>query len=108
MSFDFDKWVNPTTVVILFGAVVWGIQLNVVVLDHTEKLAKNTTKNELQDSELRAHSEALIRLSTILDSLERRVEKNTVHSRSHETESEEWKRIIMQNESRISNIENHN
>lgn len=33
-----ETWVNPTTAMVLFGAIVWGIQLNFSVLQNSKEI----------------------------------------------------------------------
>lgn len=33
-----ETWVNPTTIMVLFGAIVWGVQLNFSVLQNTKEI----------------------------------------------------------------------
>lgn len=37
-----ETWLNPTSVMVLFGAIVWGVQLNFSVLQNTKDIGNVT------------------------------------------------------------------
>ena len=90
-----SQWSGPAGFMVLLGAVVWGVQLNVAVLRLTEKDAA-------QDMELAAITQSLTdisrnsyKASVLLDELMKDTLENTKHIESHSTEAEEWKRRIL-------------
>lgn len=72
-SFDFNKWVTPTSVLALLGGVVWGVQLNYAVVSHTEALGQ--LKGRMQNNEQLDYeqNEQLARIAIILEQLEKRI-----------------------------------
>lgn len=38
-----ETWLNPTSVMVLFGAIVWGVQLNFSVLQNTKDISTVAT-----------------------------------------------------------------
>jgi septal ring factor EnvC (AmiA/AmiB activator) len=104
-----DKWVNPTTMMVLFGAIVWGIQLNFAVLQNTKELGQvqaTQQKVVVIQQEMQRQS---IRLATLLETMERNQERNTKlleetnkHVLEREKEAEGWKKRIEGNEDDIN------
>jgi len=101
----FDKWITPTTLITIFGGIVWGIQLNFVVLEHTKQIAAIEKESYSIEAMTHTNAQSIIRITTMLDSIERRVNQNTQHAESHEQSAEKWKRNIIQNQSRIKALE---
>ena len=93
-----DKWVNPTTVLALIGGIVWGVQLNLMVV----KLAENQAANSvIVDEMVRTMQEIQLnqaKHTIILDNLVKQVRGIEIDQRAHLKEAEEWKRRIMANE----------
>jgi cell division protein FtsL len=96
-----EKWITPSSLMILIGAIIWGVQLNAAVLDLAreiskleQRVAQNTTINVAQN-------ESLIKLGTIVDGIEKRIQKAEHHVIEHERDSEIWKRRIQANEARL-------
>ncbi len=42
-----NKWTTPAGFLLIFGAIVWGVQLNFIVLKLVEVQAKAETKSEV-------------------------------------------------------------
>jgi len=70
-----DKWVTPTTLLTAFGGVVWGIQLNFAVLNHTTQLAKINTEMVTHEQDSKKYIAVIERSTVILDNIERRLSK---------------------------------
>ncbi len=50
-----DKWTTPAGFLLIFGAIVWGVQLNFIVL----KLTESQTKVDLKTEVLEEHVHVL-------------------------------------------------
>jgi len=100
-----DKWITPTTLIAIFGGIVWGIQLNFIVLEHTKEIASIQRESDILDTMSQTNADSIIRLTAIIDELERRIQSNSKHREQHEKEADDWKRTIIQNESRIKSLE---
>lgn len=95
-----QKWVTPATVVIVFGAIVWGVQLNVLSLQHTRAIAANHEKIiQLESREIKTEFD-LQRTALLLEQTSANLaELKTAHD-NHIQEAERWKRRILLNEER--------
>jgi hypothetical protein len=100
-----DKWVTPTTVLALIGAIIWGIQLNAAVIGQVAAIARLDTRITAQNAISHDHSEQLIKLASIIDGMERRIESNTAHRVEHERDAQGWKHRIVTNEEKLRHIE---
>jgi len=96
-----DKWVNPTTVLAMIGGIVWGIQLNMAVVDHTAEIGKLSAMLTAQQSLLQQQSNSVARISVILDALERRVSGNEVAIKQDAVEVGRMKGLIISNQERV-------
>lgn len=68
-----EKWLNPTTAMAIFGAIVWGIQLNFIALQNREDIGKlEATQTRIVDL-VQAQQEQSIRQTVLLEQLERRI-----------------------------------
>jgi len=86
----YDKFVSPAGVMILFGAIVWGIQLNFATLHNTQAIGELRATQAEGVRLLNETALKMERISAMLGALERR------HS-EHLTEAELWKERILQN-----------
>ena len=97
-----SKWITPATLVIMFGAIVWGIQLNVAVMQNAKAIAALTTTLEGVKEKQAEHDLAWARAVVIQDQLLERLAINTETLNAHLGEAEDWKRRILMNEQRVS------
>lgn len=70
-----EKWFNPTTAMALFGAIVWGIQLNFAVLQNTKDIGEAEALNQKLISVVQEISEQQVRLSVNQENITRRIER---------------------------------
>lgn len=98
-----DKWVTPTTVITMFGAIVWGLTL-------TNNQTNLIRSDELQNQQIRDLSDSVSsimltanRQTLLLDQVSRRMEQIVQQMREHEQEAEKWKRRIDANSLNIEN-----
>jgi len=97
-----SQWVTPFTLVIAFGAVVWGIQLNYATLQNTKRLGAQAAEIRLiRDQDISANL-ILVRATLLQDQLEKRLVRVERAQAVHDKEAEAWKRKIIKNESRLS------
>ncbi|WP_372743278.1 hypothetical protein [Neptunomonas sp.] len=95
-----DKWIRPTTVMIVVGAIVWGVQLNIVTLNHAELIsAQNIRIAKMVAAQHQTEIE-LTRTAVLLDQIAQRLQETAEIVAIHNKEAEEWKRRIMLNERR--------
>lgn len=69
----------------LFGAIVWGVQLNFAVISMTEKLGALDTQTVINRNMDEEQNRQIVRISVILEQLEKRV---TAHSARELTQLE--------------------
>ena len=70
-----DKWVNPTTVLALIGGIIWGVQLNMLVLNSAQTDARQDEQIQQLQSQMRTVSDAVIRSNTLMDQVSKRLER---------------------------------
>ena len=78
-----DKWVNPTTVLALIGGIIWGVQLNMMVLTNAQTDARQDEQIQQLQSQLRTVSEAVIRSNTLMDQVSKRLERMDARMQRH-------------------------
>ena len=66
------EWLSPAVV---FGGIVWGVQLNYQVLALTKRQGAMESDNEKSENKVKELSEQLFRTSVILERLETRLAK---------------------------------
>ena len=97
-----SKWITPATLLIMFGAVVWGIQLNVAVVANAKAVGAVTASQKDLQAKQAEHDLAWARAVVIQEQLLERLATNEESLDNHLIEAEQWKRKILQNETRIS------
>lgn len=93
-----DRWVNPTTVLTLIGGVVWGVQLNMMVVELAEESAANNAIQERLRQEISDFRVNQEKHTLILDNLVRDVSGIRYDIDAHNKEAEAWKQRILRNE----------
>lgn len=78
-----DKWVNPTTVLALIGGIIWGVQLNMMVLTNAQTDARQDEQIQQLQSQMRTVSEAVIRSNTLMDQVSKRLERMDTRMQRH-------------------------
>lgn len=97
----FDKWVNPTTVIALIGGIIWGVQLNMAVLQHSSDIGVVKQSNKEIEQMVKVHDNNMVRVSTLLDGVAQRIDRKETQFDEHLKDAEEWKRKILINERAI-------
>jgi len=90
-----DTWLTPTSLLVLLGGVTWGVQLNLAVghltedvaameaedrardtrVDLTEDVAAMEAEDRARDTRVEELSDQLLRVSLILERIEKRLTK---------------------------------
>jgi len=98
-----QKWVTPATIVIAFGAIVWGVQTNAITIQNAKAIEKQSLEfgslaSRIVQTELNAQRTAILleQATSNLTRLQRAVN-------DHLTEAEAWKRRIIRNQDAINN-----
>lgn len=98
-----DKWIQPTTVMVAIGAIIWGVQLNVAIL---QTGATNTQQSELL-AELAKKQQAmeiqLAQTAILLDHITQRLTDNTQRVLEHDKELAAWERKMLLLEQTVRN-----
>lgn len=100
-----DKFVSPAGMLMLLGGIVWGIQLNVAVMQHTSELSAIHERAQSSAAMNQEQNMQLTRISLILSTLVDDVDDVQDDNSSHEREAESWKRLIESNKQRLDYIE---
>ena len=98
-----DKWVTPTTIAILFGAIVWGVQLNVLTMNLVESDAEQNEKIEKLADAVNSMSFNSTRQSLIMDATVQKLTELDAKLADHMKAAEKWKRRIIANEINFKN-----
>lgn len=98
-----DKWITPTTIAILFGAIVWGVQLNVLTMNLVESDAEQNEKIEKLAASINDMSFNTTRQSLIMDATVQKLTKIDAQLAEHIKTAEKWKRRIISNELNLKN-----
>lgn len=64
-----DKWVNPTTVLTLIGGIVWGVQLNMMVVTLAAENAAGKTRDGIHDQLLQDLEINMAKHTLLIDGL---------------------------------------
>lgn len=96
----FDKWVNPTTVIALIGGIIWGVQLNMAVVQLSESMGSVRDRLEYHQQMLVELSKTNVQMATILERLEEQVKENGDNHEEHLKDAEVWKQRILENQIR--------
>ena len=69
-----DKWTGPAGILIMFGAIVWGVQLNFAVLALTDELAAQRVILERNMEQSNEVTLSVAKAATLLESLTRQLD----------------------------------
>lgn len=101
-----SNWLSPAGVLVLFGGIVWGIQLNIAVVENAKAISKLTKAVEVEEAINVAQNETLARTAVILDNITERLRAAEGHVVEHDRDAEQWKRRIIRNESILERMRN--
>ena len=99
-----DKWVNPTTVLALIGGIVWGIQLNMAVVDHTGKIGAINGRLDAHQLLLQEQATTMAKTAVILQNIQDKLVNVAEDVSEHKADSGEWKQRIKVNETKIETL----
>ena len=99
-----EKWISPAGILVLFGGVVWGVQLNVATMNLTKQMSGLSGKTDELSHEMSEIAQNNVRTSMILSALTKDIDRALEHTEEHERDSEDWKRRIMLNEQRLKDM----
>lgn len=97
------QWGGPLLVAlgtILVGAIIWGIQLNYVVLRHTGHITNLQKQISDHESESHAHYLQIAKTALLLDELEKRMGHLDKQFEMHMEKSEDWRHRVVALEAR--------
>lgn len=100
-----DKWMSPAGLMVVFGGLVWGIQLNFAVLTQQADIAGLKEAYDKQQQINHEHALQMTRIALLIDQVVEKVERLDRDSGKHEAESGLWKRMIENNKTRIDHLE---
>lgn len=89
-----EQWTTPTGIMIIFGCVVWGVQLNMAVMSLNERVTAASTRTGANESALVVVSQNNLKTALIIEHLQTEVAEVVEKSEEHSKEAEEWKRRI--------------
>lgn len=97
-------WAGPLLAAlgtIIVGAIIWGIQLNYVVLRHTAQVTSLQKQISDHESESTAHYLQIAKTALLLDELEKRMQIIDEQFKSHTEKSEDWRHRVVSLEARM-------
>lgn len=100
-----QKWVTPATVVIVFGAIVWGVQLNILSLQHAQAIARNHEAVKSLDQRLTSAQFDAQKMALLLEQATQHLAAVQKSLDDHYREAEQWKRQIIRNQDAIERID---
>ena len=96
-----EHWLAPAGFLVVVGAVVWGIQLNVAVMRLTSGMSRLESRGTETISELDANTKQIARIAIILDQVEKRMEKFEEKFDQHEKEAMKWHAQVIALEAKL-------
>jgi hypothetical protein len=98
------QWTAPTVLLslalLVFGGIVWGIQINFTLVKLVESDAAFESALDKQKEYQAADRVSMAKITLVLDRLVSEVKVNRKAIAEHNTEAEKWKRRILLNEQR--------
>jgi hypothetical protein len=90
-----QAWATPAGLLLLLGGITWGVQLNVSIMNLTNKVSNLAGKTDKMSTELMESTRNNLRVSMLLTQLEKDAEKALRHAEEHEKDSAEWRQRIV-------------
>lgn len=81
-----ERWFNPTTVMAIIGAMVWGIQLNFAVMQNTKDLGKASQLQQNMVEVVQKISQQQIRITVIQEQSLDRLGRLELNYQEHATD----------------------
>ena len=96
-----EKWITPVTLSCIVGGVIWGVQINIGVINLTKAVtAQQVDFNELK-LEHRKYELSIARTSIIQEGMLKQLSSLQKAVAEHERESAKWKQRIIRNDEAI-------
>ena len=95
-----ERWVNPTTLLALFGGIVWGVQLNMLVTVHATKLGGQASAIYRNSEDINTIDKTLARMVTLMEVMNTKVDDLYTSYDAHLEDSVEIREKILRNEYR--------
>ena len=96
-----SKWATPAGLTIMFGAIVWGVQLNFAIINLTDKLGEIDAEADVSQRTQRDIAATVLKATLMMDEMEKDVLAVVKHVNDHNKESAEWKQRILILEERL-------
>lgn len=96
-----SKWATPSGLLILFGAVAWGVQLNVAIINLTDKVSELDVKTDATLTTQAEIAANVLRATVLMGEMEKDMMAVMRHVDEHNDESEAWKQRIIRLEERM-------
>ena len=100
------KWMTPATVLTAFGAVVWGVQLNIISVKNSETGAANAQAIRVLTERVTSDEFELQRTALLLEQTSANLAALKRASEAHNAEAEKWKRQIIRNQDELNRLNN--
>lgn len=101
-----DKWIRPSTIVIVFGAIVWGVQLNFITLEQAKSIsALQKEVSRVREQQVKDEFD-LQKTAILLERTSANLAKLREDYYEHAREAERWKQRILSNEERTKPLNN--
>lgn len=96
-----EKWITPVTLSCIVGGIIWGVQINIGVLNLTKAVtAQQIDFHELQ-IEHRQYELSIAKTAIIQESMLKQLSALQKAVAEHEREANRWKQRIIRNDEAI-------
>jgi hypothetical protein len=96
-----EKWITPVTLSCIVGGIIWGVQINIGVIN----LTKSVAAQQIEYAEIkRVHHQyelSIARTAIIQEEMLRQLDAAQKAIALHEKESAKWKQRIIRNDEAI-------
>lgn len=90
-----DSWTTPTGIAVIFGCIVWGVQLNYAIMSLTSEVTKLTATTAENKESIDSTARMLLETSLVLKQIQRDMADALVEIEDHDKESDDWKQRII-------------
>ena len=98
-----DKWITPVTLSCIVGGIIWGVQINIGVLNLTKAVAAQQIEYNSIRHEHRKYELSIARTAIIQEEMLKQLDIAKAAIATHERESAKWKQRIIRNDEAIRN-----
>lgn len=100
-----NKWVTPATIVVVFGAIVWGVQLNIATLQNSKAHAANGVAIDKLAERVTADEFTQQKTALLLQQVSANLARLEQAAAAHNAEAEKWKRQIIRNQDALKRFD---